>query len=284
MKARLGFLLLLLPALGLIAGFLTALTSVLVLSVVDSSGALSLESYRLFLGDDRYMGILLRSVWIAAYVTVICLVLGYPIAIAMSRASRTTASLITLALAIQFFSIYVVKMYGWMLILGNNGVVNRVLVASGLVNAPVKLMYNELGVAIGLTAAALPLMVFPINAVLQTISLRYEEAALAVLQTISLRYEEAALSLGAGRLRALLLITMPLSLPGILSGVILTFVFCFAAYLTPGLLGGGFFKMIGNVIYEQAVARSRQSRASTTRSRRPPPSSHSSSASVRSSA
>jgi putative spermidine/putrescine transport system permease protein len=158
----------------------------------------------------------------------------------MSRASRATASLITLALAIQFFSIYVVKMYGWMLILGNNGVVNRVLVASGLVNAPVKLMYNELGVAIGLTAAALPLMVFPIN---------------AVLQTISLRYEEAALSLGAGRLRALMLITMPLSLPGILSGVILTFVFCFAAYLTPGLLGGGFFKMIGNVIYEQAVAR-----------------------------
>lgn len=240
MKARLGFLFLLLPALGLIAGFLTALTSVLVLSVVDSSGALSLESYRLFLGDERYMGVLLRSVWIAAYVTAICLVLGYPIAIAMSRASRTTASLITLALAIQFFSIYVVKMYGWMLILGNNGVVNRVLVASGLVNAPVKLMYNELGVAIGLTAAALPLMVFPIN---------------AVLQTISLRYEEAALSLGAGRLRALLLITLPLSLPGILSGVILTFVFCFAAYLTPGLLGGGFFKMIGNVIYEQAVAR-----------------------------
>lgn len=240
MKSRLGLLLLLLPALGLIAGFLTALTSVLVMSVVDSSGALSLESYRSFLGDERYMTILLRSVWIAFYVTVICLVLGYPIAIAMSRSSRTVASLITLALAIQFFSIYVVKMYGWMLILGNNGVVNRMLVGSGIVSSPVKLMYNELGVAIGLTAAALPLMVFPIN---------------AVLQTISLRYEEAALSLGAGRLRALLTITLPLSVPGILSGVILTFVFCFAAYLTPGLLGGGFFKMIGNVIYEQAVAR-----------------------------
>ncbi len=240
MKAKLGLLLLLLPALGLIAGFLTALTSVLVMSVVDSSGALSLESYRSFLGDERYMTILLQSVWIAFYVTVICLVLGYPIAIAMSRSSRTVASLITLALAIQFFSIYVVKMYGWMLILGNNGVINRLLLGSGIVSSPVKLMYNELGVAIGLLAAALPLMVFPIN---------------AVLQTISLRYEEAALSLGAGRLRALLTITLPLSVPGILSGVILTFVFCFAAYLTPGLLGGGFFKMIGNVIYEQAVTR-----------------------------
>lgn len=240
MKAKLSVLLLLLPALGLIAGFLIALTSVLVMSVVDSSGAPSLESYRSFLGDERNLTILLQSIWIALYVTVICLLLGYPIAIAMSRSSRTVASLITLALAIQFFSIYVVKMYGWMLILGNNGVINRMLLGSGIVSAPVKLMYNELGVAIGLTAAALPLMVFPIN---------------AVLQTISLRYEEAALGLGAGRLRALLSITLPLSVPGILSGVILTFVFCFAAYLTPGLLGGGFFKMIGNVIYEQAVAR-----------------------------
>ncbi|MBX3535478.1 MAG: ABC transporter permease [Xanthobacteraceae bacterium] len=240
MKAKLGVLLLLLPALGLIAGFLIALTSVLVMSVLDSSGALSLESYRSFLGDERNLTILFQSIWIAFYVTVICLLLGYPIAIAMSRSSRTVASLITLALAIQFFSIYVVKMYGWMLILGNNGVINRMLLGSGIVSSPVKLMYNELGVAIGLTAAALPLMVFPIN---------------AVLQTISLRYEEAALGLGAGRLRALLSITLPLSVPGILSGVILTFVFCFAAYLTPGLLGGGFFKMIGNVIYEQAVAR-----------------------------
>ncbi|MBX3521777.1 MAG: ABC transporter permease [Xanthobacteraceae bacterium] len=240
MKAKLGVLLLLLPALGLIAGFLIALTSVLIMSVLDSSGALSLESYRSFLGDERNLTILFQSIWIAFYVTVICLLLGYPIAIAMSRSSRTVASLITLALAIQFFSIYVVKMYGWMLILGNNGVINRMLLGSGIVSSPVKLMYNELGVAIGLTAAALPLMVFPIN---------------AVLQTISLRYEEAALGLGAGRLRALLSITLPLSVPGILSGVILTFVFCFAAYLTPGLLGGGFFKMIGNVIYEQAVAR-----------------------------
>lgn len=199
------------------------------------------------------MTILFQSIWIAFYVTVICLLLGYPIAIAMSRSSRTVASLITLALAIQFFSIYVVKMYGWMLILGNNGVINRMLLGSGIVSSPVKLMYNELGVAIGLTAAALPLMVFPIN---------------AVLQTISLRYEEAALGLGAGRLRALLSITLPLSVPGILSGVILTFVFCFAAYLTPGLLGGGFFKMIGNVIYEQAVARFNYSFAAAAQSSR----------------
>jgi putative spermidine/putrescine transport system permease protein len=101
-------------------------------------------------------------------------------------------------------------------------------------------MYNELGVAIGLIASALPLMVFPIN---------------AVLQNASTRYEEAALGLGAGRWRTLVSITLPLSAPGIIGGVVLTFVFCFTAYLTPALLGGGFFKMIGNHIYDQAVSR-----------------------------
>lgn len=231
---------LLCPAIATIAVFLIALVSVLLLSVVDKSGNVSLASYAEFFGDSRHVSSLIRSIWIATYVTGICLVVGFPVALVMSRGERRIASFITLALAVQFFSIYVVKMYGWMLVLGNNGIVNRVLLDLGIVSVPVKLMYNELGVAIGLAAAALPLMVFPIN---------------AVLQTVSVRYEEAALGLGASRMSALLHIVVPLSMPGVVSGVVLTFVFCFAAYLTPGLLGGGFFKMIGNVIYEQAVGR-----------------------------
>jgi len=237
---RFAVFLLLCPAIVTIAVFLIALVSVLLLSVVDKSGNVSLASYVEFFGDSRHVSSLIRSIWIATYVTGICLVVGFPVALVMSRGERRIASFITLALAVQFFSIYVVKMYGWMLVLGNNGIVNRVLLNLGIVSVPVKLMYNELGVAIGLAAAALPLMVFPIN---------------AVLQTVSVRYEEAALGLGASRMSALLHIVVPLSMPGVVSGVVLTFVFCFAAYLTPGLLGGGFFKMIGNVIYEQAVGR-----------------------------
>lgn len=237
---RFAVFLLLCPAIVTIAVFLIALVSVLLLSVVDKSGNVSLASYVEFFGDSRHVSSLIRSIWIATYVTGICLVVGFPVALVMSRGERRIASVITLALAVQFFSIYVVKMYGWMLVLGNNGIVNRVLLDLGIVSVPVKLMYNELGVAIGLAAAALPLMVFPIN---------------AVLQTVSVRYEEAALGLGASRMSALLHIVVPLSMPGVVSGVVLTFVFCFAAYLTPGLLGGGFFKMIGNVIYEQAVGR-----------------------------
>ncbi|MBK8324838.1 MAG: ABC transporter permease [Betaproteobacteria bacterium] len=158
----------------------------------------------------------------------------------MSRGTPRFATVATLALAIQFFSIYVVKMYGLMLVLGNNGIVNRLLLASGVIDTPAKLMYNELGVAIGLVASALPLMVFPVN---------------AVLQNVSRRYDEAALGLGAGPWRVLLSITLPLSAPGIVGGLVLVFVFCFTAYLTPALLGGGSFRMIGNVIYEEAVGR-----------------------------
>lgn len=240
MNRRLIQLALLAPAIALIAVFAIALANILLLSLLDKTGAASLGHYVQFFSDDRYRGALLRSLAIAGYVSLLCVVLGYPIALLMARGSPGLATLATLLLATQFFSIYVVKMYGWMLILGNNGIINRTLIASGLTAKPLPLMYNEVGVAIGLFAAALPLMVFPIN---------------AVLQNVSRRYEEAAHGLGAGPLKVLWTVTLPLSAPGIVSGIVLTFVFCFTAYLTPALLGGGFFKMIGNVIYDQAIGR-----------------------------
>ena len=240
MRHRSRLALLLGPSLLLVGVFFAALAGVFASSFLAPDGTLTFRAYAAVFGDEYYVRALLRSLWIACYATAISFVLGYPIAYMMSRGSRRFATIATLALAIQFFSIYVIKMYGWMLVLGNNGIINRALLATGLADAPVKLMYNEFGVAVGLIASALPLMVFPIN---------------AVLQNVSRRYEEAALGLGASRWRVLLAVTLPLSAPGILSGIVLTFVFCFTAYLTPALLGGGFYKMIGNVIYDQAVGR-----------------------------
>lgn len=237
-SVRAGWLLA--PSVSLMVVLFAALSAVLALSVVMPDGTLSAQHYLRFASDGYYRGALLRSLFIAGYCALVCLVLGYPIAYVISRGAPRFATLATLVLAIQFFSIYVVKMYGWMLVLGNNGIINRTLLASGLVDAPLKLMYNELGVAIGLVASALPLMVFPIN---------------AVLQNVSRRYDEAALGLGASRLRVLFSVTLPLSAPGVVGGIVLVFVFCFTAYLTPVLLGGGFFRMIGNVIYEEAVGR-----------------------------
>jgi len=240
MRHRARLVLLLGPSLLLVGVFFAALAGVLASSVLAPDGSLTFRAYATVFGDEFYLRALGRSLWIACYATAIALLLGYPIAWMMSRGSRRFATVATLALAIQFFSIYVVKMYGWMLVLGNNGIVNRTLLATGLIGTPIKLMYNELGVAVGLVASALPLMVFPIN---------------AVLQNVSRRCEEAALGLGASRWAVLREVTLPLSAPGILGGVVLTFVFCFTAYLTPALLGGGFYKMIGNLIFDQAVGR-----------------------------
>ncbi|MEL3892042.1 ABC transporter permease [Ferrovibrio sp. MS7] len=238
MRWNLRPLLLVGPALILLVFFFAALTTVLSLSMRNAAGDFTLANFVSFAADGHFRTYLWRSVRIASYVTLIVLLAGYPIAYVMSRGSRRFATFITLTLAIQFFSIYVVKMYGWMLMLGNNGVINRGLKAMGLIDAPVKLMYNELGVAIGLFASALPLMVFPIS---------------SVLQNVSSRYEEAARSLGATPLQAFLRVTLPLSAPGVVGGTVLSFVFCFTAYLTPSLLGGSIFKMIGNLIYDQAI-------------------------------
>ena len=168
------------PSLLLIGIFFAALTGVLASSVLAPDGTLTFKAYKAVFGDEYYLRALLRSLWIACYATAISFVLGYPIAYMMSRGSRRFATFATLFLAIQFFSIYVIKMYGWMLVLGNNGIINRALLGAGLTGAPIKLMYNEFGVAVGLVASALPLMVFPINAVLQNVSRRYEEAALGL--------------------------------------------------------------------------------------------------------
>lgn len=228
------------PSALLILALFVALSAVLAYSVQGPEGSFSAQHYRDFLGDGYYLGALLRSLVIAGYCSVLCLVFGFPIAYMMNRGSARFATWATLTLAVQFFSIYVVKMYGWMLVLGNNGIVNRTLIASGIVDSPVRLMYNELGVAIGLIGSALPLMVFPIS---------------SVLQNVNRKLDEAALGLGARPWRVLLSITLPLSAPGIVGGFVLVFVFCFTAYLTPALLGGGFFRMIGNVIYDEAIAR-----------------------------
>lgn len=226
------------PALLLIAAFLGALFNVLSLSIGGADDGEALGLYREFLGDPYYLGYLWNSARTATYVTALGLVLGFPIAYAICRARHIVGVLLMLTLAIQFFSIYVIKMYGWMLVLGNNGAINKLLQAIGLTDAPIRLMYNELGVAIGLFASSLPLMVFPIN---------------ATLQNIDPDLEEAVETLGGSRWDILREVTLPLSAPGMLGGAVLMFVFCFTSYLTPALLGGGYFKMVGNFIYEEAL-------------------------------
>lgn len=147
-------------------------------------------------------------------------------------------NLLTMLLFVQLFSIYVMRIYAIMLVLGNNGILNNILKGVHIIETSLQLMYNELGVVIGLFIGSLPFMVFSIS---------------TSLDNIGKELEEAALSLGANRLRTFVNVTLPLSLPGIVSGILLVFSWNLSSYVTPALLGGGFSDMVANFIYDQSV-------------------------------
>lgn len=181
------------------------------------------EHYTTALADPFIWGIIARTLLIGVTVTVLALLLGYPLAyhLAYSR-SRWNSLLYVLVLSPLLVGL-VVRTFAWMIILSNNGVANQTLRAIGLIDFPIQLMNNSLGVTIALTHVFLPFVILPL---------------LGNLQAISPDLAQAARSLGAGRVRTFFKVTLPLSLPGIQAGTILVFVLSVSAYVTPAMLGG----------------------------------------------
>src|SRR5439155_26029371 len=156
----------------------------------------------------------------------------------MEATRASTRRGILMFLVIVFFSDYLMRLYALMLVIGNNGLINRTLLWLGLVTTPVRIMYSEFGVVVGLVLGNIVFMIFAIN------------SALAGLDRTLM---QAAALLGARRSAVFFRITLPLSTPGILSGSIIVFLLAMNSYVTPALLGGGFVQMIGTFIYEQAL-------------------------------
>ncbi|MBJ3778868.1 ABC transporter permease [Acuticoccus mangrovi] len=182
----------------------------------------TLDNYARTLGDPLYLGVLWDTVSLAVIVAVVSLVLGFPVAFFLARTrSRWQSLLYALVLSPLLVGV-VIRSFGWIVLLANNGVINQLLGMVGI--GPLGLMYNRLGVTIGLVHVFLPFMILPImNAV----------------QSIDPRFEEAARTLGASERRAFFRVVLPLSMPGIQSGAILVFVLAASAYVVPELLGGG---------------------------------------------
>lgn len=173
-----------------------------------------------------YQETLIRTVKIATAVTVIDFVLGFPLAYAAVRKGGWMGKFIVIATLAPLTIDLVVRSFGWFILLNGTGVVNSTLIELGIVTqetAP-KLLFNETGIVIGLSHVMLPFMVFPI---------------INVLHTIPPELEEAAQNLGANRLTVFTRVLVPLALPGISAGVLITFVVSLASYVTPALLGGG---------------------------------------------
>ena len=203
-----------------------------------AESGLSLHQYFRFFSDVHNLMYIGRSLKVSIYGTLFTLIFGYPVAYLMARTGPRLRLVLTLLLVVQFFSSYIIRAYALMLVLGNNGIINRTLIKIGLILSPIHLMYNETGVAIGLVIASLPFMVFPVY---------------SVLKGIDQRLEEAAESLGARQWSIFWNVTLPLSLPGMAAGVMIVLLFQVTSFIVPGLLGGGYFDMVANFIYDQAL-------------------------------
>ena len=192
------------------------------------------ESYRR-LADSIYLAILWRSIWIAALATALCLLLGFPLALFISRAGKRQNLYLSLVI-LPFWTSFLVRTYAWMFLLRDTGLVNTLLQKIGLIHNPLPLLYNNGAVVLGLVYGYLPFMVLPLY---------------ATLERLDRNLLEAAADLGARPWSTLTRIVIPLCAPGIRAGATLVFIPCLGAYLTPDLLGGGKSVMIGNLIQNQ---------------------------------
>lgn len=192
------------------------------------------DNYRRVL-DPIYGEILWRSFWVAAVSTLICLVLGFPLALYIARARRRRTLLLNLVM-LPFWTSFLIRTYAWMFLLRDTGLINTLLQALHIIHEPLPLLFNDGAVILGLVYGYLPFMVLPLYATLE----KLDPALL-----------DAAQDLGAKPPTTLWKVVIPLSRSGMLAGSLLVFIPCLGAYLTPDLLGGGKAVMVGNLVQNQ---------------------------------
>jgi putrescine transport system permease protein len=197
---------------------------------------LDLENYATILTDPLYASAFLTSLRVAALGTLLTLLVGYPIALAMARTSRRWRPFLIALIILPFWTSFLIRVYAWIAILEQDGLLNQVLLALGLVSAPVTFLNTEFAVQVGIVYTYLPFMVLPVYAALEK-----QDIALV----------EAAQDLGCTPARAFWRITLPLSLPGILGGSVLVFIPVMGEFIIPDLLGGSDMLMVGRLVWTE---------------------------------
>jgi ABC-type spermidine/putrescine transport system permease subunit I len=193
----------------------------------------TIEHYQDLIETSVYLRVLGRTLQIAVITTIACALLGYPLAYWIRGLTPQRQVLAIALVVLPFWISILVRTYAWIVVLGNAGVVNRVLLDLGVVAAPVAFLYNELGVVIGTTNVLLPFLVLPL---------------FAAMVRIDDRLMQAAESLGASRATVFRRIFFPLSLPALAAGSILVFILTFGFFITPAILGGGRVPMVANAL------------------------------------
>lgn len=235
-------LLLLVPSLIVILGvFVLPMLYMFVISIREDGGigAFTLEQYALFFQDPYYVEVLWRTIKLSLYTVIVCLLLGYPVAMYMAQATPKMRGFITFLIISPHLISVVIRNFGWVVILGDNGFINNTLISLGVIEKPLRLLYNELGVVIGLADSLIVYMVLAIATSLYAV-----DASL---------YKAAGI-LGASRSRMFFSVTLPLSMPGIFAGTTLVFSLAMSAFVTPALMGGTSVKVMPVIAYEKMMA------------------------------
>ena len=233
------------PAVLCTVGLLAAMAAVLQFSFrayVPGSlepGGFTLSNFADLL-KPLYARVFLDTVWICFLTATSTLIVGYPLAYALVRTQNAILKSTLLVIVVTpLFLGEVVRTYSWIIVLGNNGFINSVLMNLGIVKQPVQFMFTTFGVVVALVHVTMPVMVIMLA---------------AGLSHIDRDYQKAAESLGAGPVRTFLTITLPLSMPGVVAGVTTAFAWTFSAFASPQLIGGGKVNMISNLVYQLGFA------------------------------
>jgi putative spermidine/putrescine transport system permease protein len=200
------------------------------------AGSWTLENYTRILADDYYREVVVRTIGLGVGVTLTCLLLGYPVAYLIVRGNPRWRLPLTLLVIFPLMLNLVVRSFGWIVLLTNRGVVNNLLMDLGVIEAPLRLLFNLTGVMIGLTHIYLPFMVLML---------------VAALQNVPRDVEAAAATLGSSRFHVFRAVTLPLTAPGIIAGSILVFVLTISALVTPRMLGGPTYQVMATLIYDE---------------------------------
>ncbi len=200
---------------------------------------LSLANFRYLLTDEVYAVSYLYSIKTAFFSTIACLLIGYPMAYAMARASKSTQSILMMIIILPFWTSFLLRVYALEGIIRDNGLLNMVLLWSGIIHEPLKIMRTSFAVYLGIVYSYLPFMVLPLY---------------ATLEKLDLTLLEAASDLGSRPWRAFFDVTLPLSMPGVIAGSMLVFIPAIGEYVIPALLGGPDNLMIGRVLWDEFFA------------------------------
>ncbi len=196
----------------------------------------TLDNYLLVLSDRVYLLSIVNSIEIASISTLLCLLIGYPMAWAIAKAAPATRNLLLVLVVMPSWVSFLIRVYAWMGLLSNSGYINRMLMAIGLIDRPIPMLHTDFAVYVGIVYAYLPFMVLPIY----TSLIRLDSRVL-----------EAAQDLGATPLRAFWQVIVPLSFTGVVTGCLLVFIPAIGEFVVPELLGGSDTLMVGRLLWQE---------------------------------